>query len=105
MAFTVTPTSGASPYIIQANIDQSYLVNGVDYSAAIMSSVGVGSCPTLGTTSPMPDSLLMQVVTGIAVNSGWSTVPSGSCRTWTLTITNNSDNSIIAQSSVSVNNV
>lgn len=105
MAFTVTPTRGANPYILNADVDNFSVINGVHYRATVSSTRATGSCPALGVSSAMNANAVAQLVSGVPVDTGASTVATGDCRTWTLTIIKVSDNSIIDQSSVSVSNL
>lgn len=91
--------------MLEANVEQFQIIDGVHYRATIASTRAIGSCPTLGITTELSAPLVAQVLSGVATNSGMSTVASGDCRTWTLTIYKVSDNSIFAQSSISVNNI
>ena len=105
MAFAVTPTSGPSPYILTADIAAKVGINGGYYTASVSSSVAVGSCPAQGVSVPLSASAVETLLNVGSVNSGVGTIPAGSCRTFTLYIRRVSDNVVITESSVSVDNV
>lgn len=105
MAFTVTPTSGDAPYALSANIANSVNVNGVDYAASVTTTLSSGSCPASGSQFPLPANLVNLLVAGETVSSSYPTVPSGSCRALTLTITRVSDSVVIDSSTVTINNL
>lgn len=94
MAFDVTPSSGASPYVFNVSFDNA--VNfGSAYSFEFAQVTDVGFCSndyTLGNNAPaIADELLS---TGTYT---WSTtsVPAGSCRSVIVRVRRLSDNSII----------
>lgn len=105
MAFTVTPTSGAAPYILSADIINTGNIDGVNYVAAVFSSQSIGSCPSVGETTPLATSRLNTLLSVGSVDANVITVPAGSCRTFTLSITRLSDNVVVDSSSVSVDNL
>lgn len=105
MAFTVSPTSGAAPYTLSATVSDFVNVNGVDYVASVEGSSGVGSCPAMGVGSPLDPALVESLISGNSVELVIGTIPTGSCRTYTLRITRVSDGVVIASSNVSVNNL
>lgn len=104
MAFDVTPTSGAGPYTFTAVFDDPTFIDGVNYSISVRSSGAVGSCPQRGSAEPFPPADIATLL-----NTGSVTVtfviPAGSCRTFTLDVLRVSNNTSVANSSVSVNNV
>lgn len=105
MAFTVTPTSGEGPYAFQADIVNNFLIDGINYTASVMTSDQVGSCPVVGATSGLSPTNVAKLVNGEVVVSGAPSVPSGSCRASTLAIKRVSDDVVIASSSVQIDNV
>lgn len=104
MAFAVTPTSGAGPYTLSADIDDITYIDGVHYTASVMSSILLGSCPVVGDETPLTPQQLDDIIShgNASTNVG---VASGYCRTFTLALSRVSDNVVVASSSVSVDNV
>lgn len=104
MAFEITPTSGGSPYILSAEVDQSQYIDSVHYYADILTAVQVGVCPTAGTNALPPERVATLLRTG-TVNTGVASVPVGSCRSFQLVIRRVSNNEIVASDLVVVDNV
>lgn len=102
MAFTVTPTSGSAPYLLEANVSNSVGINNVDYSAELLSSVLTGSCPTSGAT-PIPGAGIVLATSGQYTANTNTTV--GSCRVFQLVIRNVATNAVVASQTVNVNNL
>lgn len=105
MAFAVTPTSGDGPYTVTATVANSENIDGVNYYATVGTDVGVGSCPLEGSSN-----LWEQFSVDLLLNTGTRTtsypnVPAGSCRTLSLRIMRVYDNSVVAVSSASIDNV
>lgn len=105
MAFTVTPTSGAQPYFLSADVTGVSVINGIYYTASVRSGTGAGSCPAEGLVSPLPPERVNPIINGIPTDSGSSSVPAGSCRVFTLTIRRVSDNVVVATSNATVSNL
>ena len=104
MAFSVAPTSGAPPYLLSAVIDKSAFVDNVYYRATLRASTSAGSCPLIGVENIFSQTQINTLVTTGNLSAS-SAVPSGSCRTFTLQLLRVLDNSVVASSSVYVNNV
>ena len=104
MAFTVTPTSGASPYTLSASFDTTKYIDGVNYVASLRTSASEGSCPSIGEESPLtPTQLEVLLTTGsVVTNVG---VSPGFCRAFTLTISQVSDSIVVDTSTVFVDNI
>lgn len=103
MAFTVTPTSGAGPYVLSADIENSQNIDGLNFSAFLGSSNGVGFCQARGNTA-FPSNLLDLLVSGQTVTVP-TEVDEGNCRTFTLEIIRLSDNDVISFANALVDNV
>lgn len=106
MAFTVTPTSGAVPYLFEAVFSNKASIIAGNYSVHFYSSVNtVGSCP-----SPPVAGTDQQNVVNSLLNTGSYTlasngVPEGNCRVFNLVIREVSSGNIVDSSSVSIDNV
>lgn len=104
MAFTVTPASGSAPYLFEASFDNPGSF-GYGYTAVLrFSSPVVGSCP--------PPANATNVVAGAGeslVNTGsylrtTGSVPADNCNVYRLDVVD-SDNIVVSQMSVNINNV
>lgn len=105
MAFTVTPTSGDGPYVLSAEIEGADLINGLYSMATVVNSVAVGSCPPRGSGPSLDRSIVDSLVAGNEVQLPTANVPSGSCRSFTLSIVRLSDNAIISSEIATVDNL
>lgn len=105
MAFTVAPTSGDSPYILSADIINSGEIDGVEYEASVRSSLGTGSCPAFGSSTPLSSALVNELLTTGSVETGLSSVPVGNCRAFTIRISRVSDGVLVSTASTFVDNV
>ena len=103
MAFAVTPTSGAAPYLLTASFAEQHLINGMVYVLRVRSSTEVGVCPLVGFT--LNPTFWATNLLENGSQSVLNNVPSGSCRTTTLQIVELSSNTIVSQMSVNVSNV
>lgn len=104
MAFSVAPTSGPEPYILSAVFEHPQLIDGLVYKINVGYITTVGSCPTSGNFQNLSAAQVNTLLTSGSV-SHYQTVASGSCRNYTLTISRVSDNTVIASSTVFVDNV
>lgn len=104
MAFDVTPTDGAGPYVLSAQYLNPQNFDLGLYVVELFSASEVGACPvpsTLGTSnSSLANGLLLS---GSASHA--SPVPPGSCRQYVNLIRRVSDNEIVSQMEVYVDNV
>ena len=104
MAFTVTPTSGAGPYVFTAQFANKDNLFYDLYVLEVRPRTAVGSCPapaTSGTQAPGAESLLLS-------SDSYTTVPSvdaGSCLVSTVVIRNTVTGDIVDQASASVDNI
>lgn len=104
MAFTVTPTSGEAPYLYEAEVINR---DGIDlglYTVEYRFVTSVGSCPASalsGTNSPGNALALLNVGSFVSQSS----VAAGSCRGSVFLVRRLSDNAIISQMSVNIDNV
>lgn len=105
MAFDVTPSSGAAPYFMSAVINDVHLIDGVNYTASVRSSINTGTCPATGQASILDPSFVDPMIAGQSVELTTTTIASGSCRTWSLYITRVADNVVVASASSSVSNI
>ena len=103
MAFSVTPTSGAAPYFFTADIDNAFLINGVDYVATVRRSGQSGSCPPAGVGTQLDQNFVDSLINGETV-SVEDSVPVGDCRAYTLRILRVDGLVEIASSTVHVDN-
>lgn len=105
MAFTVTPTSGAAPYTFTANVEGSDLIDGVNYSATVLSTRATGSCPVEGIGNPWTPNLMASLLNSESIVSDYGTVASGDCRTTTLLIKRLHDNEVVASANTVIDNL
>lgn len=103
MAFNVTPTSGAPPYMLSATFAEKHLIDGVQYVLRARNSTGTEVCPTVGTTMAPPEYAEQLLSVGTYEIIG--PVASGSCRTTTLQIVDVLSNTVVSQQSVYVSNI
>lgn len=105
MAFTVTPTSGDAPYILNADISNKLGFELGLYSLELRNATNAGSCPAPiysgGMLTPQAVELLTLGTTTITTPS----VPTGSCRIYTLLVRNIVTGSRVSEKTVSINNV
>lgn len=101
MAFSVTPTSGASPYTLTIDFANKDLIDGVRFGFQVRSATRSGACevPDNPPSVPVGNTLFKN---GIYVND--VDVPAGSCRVWKAEIVNLDTSEIISTQSVSVDN-
>lgn len=103
MAFNVTPTSGAPPYVLSATFAEQYLIDGVRYLLRARNSTSTGVCPTVGTT--MAPAEYAEQLLSVGTYTIIGPVASGSCRTTTLQIVNVLTGAVVSESSVNVSNI
>lgn len=104
MAFTVTPTSGDAPYLLEAVFSNSVLIDNVNFSLSVKYTSSVGSCPAEGSNQELAPSQIQSLLNNGSFNH-FSAVSAGSCRTYTLTIKNIASDDVVDSYSVSVDNV
>lgn len=104
MAYSVTPTSGAGPYVFTAEFSNRDHLFFDLYALEVRPRTGVGSCPApavSGTQAPGAESLLL-------ASDSYTTIPSvdaGSCLVSTVVIRNTVTGDIVSQASASVDNI
>ena len=99
----MTPTSGAAPYVLSADIANAVNIDGVNYTVYVGSGTSVGTCPATGLTALPAGQVDELLATGsVTINES---VASGSCRTYTLRINRVSDGTNIAASHINIDNV
>lgn len=103
MAFTVTPTSGAAPYTFEATFFNKMRINTGRYTLFLRSTDMVGSCPPMGNSTNLAAGASQLLANGILISN--ANVSNGSCRTFTLSITDNVDSSVISSATISISNV
>lgn len=104
MAFDVTPTSGAGPYTFTASYVDTLGIELGLYVTEFRSTTAAGLCPgpeSSGTNSPA--SALDLLNTGTVVLT--SSVPAGSCRRFVNLVRRVSDNVIVSEMDVYVDNI
>lgn len=101
MAFTSTPSSGASPYVLNISISNKFLINGVDYKFRLRQNASNGTCPAPGTGANLPISTTLLATNTATVETS---IPAGQCGVFTAQILNSLD-AVISQSLVTINNV
>lgn len=103
MAFTVTPTAGDAPYVLNATFDNIASIDFINYSLELRSSSQVGSCfmdVSEGPDTPSISQSLLASGSATLLNS----VPAGSCSTRSLIIRDLSTNAIIESQNVYIDN-
>lgn len=104
MAFTVSPTSGAAPYVLTADISDKESLFWDRYALELRTRSSSGSCATPIMTSP-PNN----VIGAALLESGTSTlvadVPIGSCQVFSLVIRDLETDLIISQEVAQVSNL
>lgn len=104
MAFTVTPTSGASPYTFEAQFSNAINIDGIHFSLEFLRAQVSGACPTdANTYVPVAGAASALLATGTFV--AVSSAPVGSCQGSRLIIRNMSTGAIVSQEEVFINNV
>lgn len=104
MAFSVTPTSGNQPYVLNATFNSKIAFSTGLYSLNVYKSVGTGGCPlpsvTVESMPAIADALLAN-----GTFTATDSVLTGYCRVYNLVIRAVATGDILGQSNVSVNNV
>lgn len=105
MAFTVTPTSGAGPYLYEAEFANKENINGSLYTIHFYSATTEGSCPSPRFSGVDQTNIAQALVNdGTYLQSG-SNVASGSCRVVNLVIRTANTGDVVVNSTVSINNL
>lgn len=104
VAFAITPTSGAAPYVYTAQFSNKEMLSTGEYFLQAVSQTTAGSCvnpAASGTSNPT-------IVTSI-LNTGQYTntfsVPVGSCSVVALQIRRVSDNVIVSRELAQISNL
>lgn len=103
MAFTVTPTSGEGPYVLDALISNREMIDDVNYGLRVMRSNAETPCPVVATgvsIGPIVEAFLAGNEYADAL-----TIPNDLCRTYTVVLTDLSTNTVIGEISQSVSNI
>lgn len=104
MAFNVTPTSGTAPYTYTAEFVNRLGFDLGLYVTEFRSVTLIGSCPTDALSGPnvpgTADNLLNS-----GVHIAQTSVPAGECRRTVYLVRRLSDNEIVSQMSVNIDNV
>lgn len=103
MAFDVTPTSDAAPYLVTASFDNAVNIDDVNYRLEVRIPKAVGSCPapTGGTNQAgLANNLLSNGSFEIATD-----VDPGSCQTIGVSIVDISTSAVISSDSGQISNL
>lgn len=102
MAFSVTPTSGAGPYILSLDLANKVLIDGVFYGLVVSFAEESGVCPSSGfmTTTTVRNALLSS---GTYTRTG--DIEPGICGVYKVDVVDLSTSVIISTASVSIDNV
>lgn len=103
MAFDVTPADGAGPYNFTATIASAMFIDNEEYSISLRSSEAVGSCPAQGTSTPSAAGAAALLTNGVFVTT--ASVPIGSCRSYTLSIRDIVNDTVISSETVQISNI
>lgn len=103
MAFAVTPTSGAGPYTLTADITNKDSFNYNRYALTLSFTDAVGSCPASGVATVLVSGAVNLLESGSFAHP--LVVATGSCRTYTLRVRDLVTGSIVQFMNVTVNNV
>lgn len=104
MAFQVTPTSGAGPFTYTAQLANTLGLDVGLYVAEVRALTSVGACPSDVLSAPNNENFANALVNN-GTNVSSIEVPSGSCRRTTFLLRRLSDNEIVSQLSVNIDNV
>ena len=104
MAFSVSPTSGSAPYVLEADFENRLGFDTGTYGLFVYATTTAGSCPPLVTTGTNIDAAATALL-DVGSYSTTTTVPAGSCRTFSLVIKNLATSDVVGSSIVSVSNL
>lgn len=105
MAFTVTPTSGAAPYLFEADFLNKDTFNTGLYVLEFRTSTSASQCPTSALEGNLNATAAIRILNdGVYTSSGMD-VPSGVCRAYGLYVRLVSDNSVVSSSVVNIDNL
>lgn len=105
MAFTVTPTSGAAPYVFEAEFSNRIGLDQGFYSLHFYATSGVGTCPAPTTSGTDQQNVVQALLNVGTYTQSGNSVPAGSCRVHNLVIREIATNNIVSSSSLSIDNV
>lgn len=98
------PTSGDSPYTYTAEVDNKLGIDLGLYRAEIRGMSATGACP-VDVSGATNNQAFADALVYDGVNISTTNVPTGSCRRTVFLIRRLSDNAIVSQMSVDINNV
>lgn len=105
MAFTITPTSGTAPFLLEASFSAKESFSSGLYSLETIALTAVGSCPS----PPVSGSNISAISAGLLADGQYiiatASIPAGSCRVYNLVIREVSTGIIISQAPATINNV
>lgn len=100
---TVTPSSGAQPYLFEATFGEKHLIDSERYVLRFMYSSGVGSCPAKGSGSALSNAVQSFLDTDSYEYT--TSISSGNCRVFTLSILDTLTGLEVSYKSASINNI
>lgn len=104
MAFTVTPTSGAGPYVFTAEFTDKASLFTDRYELEVRPRTGVGSCPSPVSTGTRAPGAEAQLLSTDSYTSA-ANIDIGSCMVSTIVIREIASGLIISQASAQVSNL
>lgn len=105
MAFTVTPTSGAVPFLYEAQFSNKFLINGNDYALSYRVQTTVGSCAPPADTGATQNNVAEALLKYGQYTQTMGTIPEGSCRTGTLVLKHVSSGVVVQMAAVNIDNL
>lgn len=103
MAFTVAPTSGEAPYTFEASFEAGANLNTDRYTLLLNSSEASGSCPALGSSTPLVAGASQLLASGVYISN--ASVLTGFCRAYTLSVRDNVLGTSISSETLTISNV
>lgn len=105
MAFTVTPTSGAVPFLYQAQFGNKSNIDGINYALSYRVNTSVGSCPPVENAGTNQAQVASDLLEFGEHTQTMGNIPAGSCRTGSLIITHVPTGDVVDIKGVFIDNV
>ena len=104
MAFSVTPTSGAGPYVFTAEFTNKESLFSNQYQLEVRPRTGEGSCPAPATSGQRASGAEANLLNSSSYTSV-ATIPEGSCMTSTVVIRDLDTGTVISQETAQIDNL
>lgn len=102
-ALTVTPSSGAQPYLFEATFNERHLIDSSRYILRFRFSSGVGTCPAKGVGTGVDGAVDSFLATDSFLYT--TTISEGNCRIFTLSVIDTLTESEVSFKSATINNI